>query len=63
MEELVKLIRDWDENPEMRVSYPYGLSQYIEESSSDRNYRTICKLLEILYNDDLLKDILKKDSI
>ncbi len=60
MEELVKLIRDWDENPEMRVSYPYGLSQYIEESSSD--YRTICKLLEVLYNDDLLKDILKKDS-
>ena len=62
MEELVKLIRDWDENPEMRVSYPYGLSQYIEESSSDRNYRTICKLLEVLYNDDLLKNILKKDS-
>ena len=60
MEELVKLIRDWDENPEMRVSYPYGLSQYIEESSSD--YRTVCKLLEVLYNDDLLKNILKKDS-
>lgn len=60
MEELVKLIRDWDENPEMRISYPYGLSQYIEESSSD--YRTVCKLLEVLYNDDLLKNILKKDS-
>lgn len=58
MEELVKLIRDWDENPEMRISYPYGLSQYIEESSSD--YRTVCKLLEVLYNDDLLKNILKK---
>jgi len=56
MEEILKIIRQWDENPEMRQSYPSGLKQLIEENLYDRS--ACITLIDYLYNEGKLKDII-----
>lgn len=57
LKEFVDEIIEWDEDPEIRESYPYGLSQLLVESSSNPK-RDATEFIEFLYEKGFLADFI-----